>query len=189
MLQISFLLFIFTCMVVLPAPMTVYNTHAGCQRRPEEGFGTPDTGVLHQSSQRSLQPSDLSSPANSFPTVPGSREPIRTSWGQRSCEIHLHSHLVGPNSLCYSQARTCCTGAPPRAGGSGEGPGRLAGWQPDPLHLSLSAAAQAPPPERPPRERRVLARAPRRGSSSGACALRRPRPPLPTRRCRVMPSM
>lgn len=53
----------------------------------------------------------------------------------------------------------------------------MAGWQPDPLHLSLSAAPLAPPPERPPRERRLFARAPRRGSSSGACALRRPHPP------------
>lgn len=145
--------------------------------------------VLPKSSQQSLQPSDLSRPANSFPAAPGSGERIRTSLEHCSSDIHLRSRSVGPNSLCYSQARTCCTGATPRAGGSGEEPGRVAGWQPDPLHLSLSAAPLAPPPERPPRERRVLARAPRRGSSSGACALRRPHPPPPTRRCRVMPSM
>lgn len=96
-----------------------------------------------------------------------SGERIRTSLEHCSSDIHLRSHSVGPNSLCYSQARTCCTGATPRAGGSGEEPGRVAGWQPDPLHLSLSAAPLAPPPERPPRERGVLARAPRRGPVPG----------------------
>lgn len=50
----------------------------------------------------------------------------------------------------------------------------MAGWRRDPLHLSPSAAPPAPPPERPPRERSAAARAPRRGSSSGACALWRP---------------
>lgn len=101
----------------------------------------------------------------------GGRELIGTSLQRGTPALHS----IRPNSLCYPQARTCCTGATPRAGGSGEEPGKVARWQPDPLHLSLPGVPLAPPPERPPREGSAAARAPRRGSSSGACAL--PRPP------------
>lgn len=85
----------------------------------------------HQARESNLCP--LQEQPAALLTSPGPRIPLhQLQAGRELIGTSLQRdtpalHSIRPNSLCYPQARTCCTGATPHSGAAGRGRGRWRG--------------------------------------------------------------